>query len=63
MKQICKKLPNSEAVLGTADVYGQRYTVDIPITGPNGNTVNIRTAWIIRPGSDIAELITLYVNN
>ena len=63
MKQIYKKLPNSEAVLGTADVYGQRYTVDIPITGPNGNTVNVRTAWIIRPGSDIAELITLYVNN
>ncbi|NDO32806.1 hypothetical protein FMM82_35040 [[Clostridium] clostridioforme] len=63
MKQIYEKLPNSEAVLGKLDVYGQRYTVDIPITGPNGNTVNVRTGWIVKPNSDIPELTTLFVND
>ncbi len=61
MKQIYEKLPNGEAVLGTLDVHGQRYSVDIPITGPNGNTVNVRTSWIIRPDSDVPELTSLYV--
>ena len=32
MRQIYDKLPNSEAVLGKLDEYGQRYTVDMPIT-------------------------------
>lgn len=61
MRQIYKKLPSSEAVLGKLDEYGQRYTVDIPITGPNGNTVNVRTGWIIKTGSDIPELTTIFV--
>ncbi|MBQ7780897.1 MAG: hypothetical protein IJ405_02620 [Lachnospiraceae bacterium] len=63
MRQIYEKLPNSEAVLGQLDEYGQRYTVDIPITGPNGNTVNVRTGWIIKTGSDIPELTTLFVKD
>ena len=63
MRQIYEKLPNSEAVLGQLDEYGQRYTVDIPITGPNGNTVNVRTGWIIKTGSDIPELTTLFVED
>ena len=48
MKQIYDKLPSSKAVLGKLDQYGQRYTVDIPIIGSNGNTVNVRTGWIIK---------------
>ena len=56
MGQIYEKLPSSEAVLGKLDEYGQRYTVDIPITGPNSSTVNVRTGWIIKTGSDIPEL-------
>ena len=63
MRQIYEKLPSSEAVLGKLDEYGQRYTVDIPITGPNGNTVNVRTGWIIKTGSDIPELTTIYVKD
>ena len=63
MRQIYEKLPNSEAVLGTLDEYGQRYTVDILISGPNGNTVNVRTGWIIKTGSDVPELTTLFVND
>lgn len=63
MRQIYEKLPNSEAVLGKLDEYGQRYTVDILISGPNGNTVNVRTGWIIKTGSDVPELTTLFVND
>lgn len=63
MRQIYEKLPNSDAVLGTLDEYGQRYTVDILISGPNGNIVNVRTGWIIKTGSDVPELTTLFVNN
>lgn len=63
MKQIYEKLPSSEAVLGKLDEYGQRCTVDIPITGPNGNTVNVRTGWIIKNGSDVPELTTIYVKD
>ena len=63
MRQVYEKLPGSEAVLGKVDQYGQRYTVDMLITGPNGNTVNVRTGWIIKTGSDIPELTTIYVNN
>ncbi len=63
IRQIYEKLPNSEAVLGQLDEYGQRYTVVIPITGSNGNTVNVRTGWIIKTGSDIPELTTLFVKD
>lgn len=63
MRQIYEKLPSSEAVLGKLDEYGQRYTVDIPITGPNGNTVNVRTGWIIKTGSYIPELTTIFVKD
>lgn len=63
MKQIYEKLPSSEAVLGKLDEYGQRYTVDIPITGPNRNAENVRTGWIIKNGSDVPELTTIYVKD
>jgi len=63
MQQIYAQLPNSEAVLGKLDEYGQRYTVDMLITGPNGKTATVRTGWIIKEGSDIPELATLWVND
>ena len=63
MKQIYDKLPSSKAVLGKLDQYGQRYTVDIPITGSNGNTVNVRTGWIIKIDLNIPELTTIFVKD
>ena len=63
MEQVYSKLPKYEAVIGVIDEYGQRFTVDIPITGPNRNTVNVRTGWIIREGTDIPTLTTIYVKN
>ena len=63
IKQIYNKLPSSEATLGELDQYGQRYTVDMLITGPNGNAVNVRTGWIIKVGSNAPELTTIFVKD
>lgn len=61
MQQIQSKLPTSNAILGTADKYGQRFTVDITITGPNGKTAIVRTGWILEPGSDVPRMTTIFV--
>ena len=61
MNQVYEKLPNSEAVLGKVDQYGQRYTVDMQITGPNANTAIVRTGWILKTGSTTPEMTTIYV--
>ena len=61
INQIYEKLPQCEAKIGVLDIYGQRFTVDIPIIGPNGNTAIVRTGWIIRPNSMTPELTTLFV--
>lgn len=47
--------------MGKSDAYGQRYTVDISITGPNSKTIYVRTGWIIEAGSVIPKLTTLFV--
>ena len=54
-------LPNCEAVFRLEDEHGKRYRVTMRITGPNGRTANVLTAWIIRPGTDRPDLITVYV--
>ena len=61
IEQIQSKLPKSEAVVGNLDKYGQRFTVDIPITGPNGRTAIVRTGWILEHGSDVPRMTTLFV--
>jgi len=61
MQQIQVKLPTSKAVLGVADKYGQRFTVDITVTGPNGKTAIVRTGWILEPGSEVPRMTTIYV--
>lgn len=49
------------AVMGKVDQFGQRFTVDMPITGPNGNTVMVRTGWVLDPGATVPRLATAYV--
>ena len=61
MQQIYEKLPGGRATLGKLDECGQRYTVDISITGPNGNTVEVRTGWIIKKASDTVSYTHLDV--
>ncbi|WP_329018154.1 hypothetical protein OG271_14055 [Micromonospora rifamycinica] len=45
-------------VAGKSDQYGQRWSVDVPVTGPAG-TMTVRTAWIVEPGSDQPRLTTI----
>ena len=61
LAQVKQKLPSSNSVLGKSDQFGQRYTVDMQITGPNGNTATVRTGWIIKPDSTTPEMTTIYV--
>ncbi|WP_079707596.1 DUF6883 domain-containing protein [Paraliobacillus ryukyuensis] len=61
MQQIQKSLANTSATLGKADQYGQRYTVDMLIKAANGKTATVRTGWIIKSGSNIPEMTTLFV--
>lgn len=49
------------ATPGKCDEHGQRYTVDIPMTGPIGQTATVRTGWIIDSGQSIPRLATIYV--
>ncbi|WP_370694299.1 DUF6883 domain-containing protein [Pseudomonas sp. FP2338] len=51
------------AKLGAADKFGQRITIDMPMTGPNGNTATVRTGWIFDPGSSTPNMTTLYVKS
>jgi hypothetical protein len=51
----------AEAVLKQADEHGQRYQVDIEVSGVAGQQAIVRTGWIVEPGSAVARLVTLYV--
>lgn len=57
---IIEQLPYYAAVLYRKDLYGQRYNVTMPITGPNGNTADVRTAWIIETGQVIPRYVTAF---
>ena len=59
--RILEELPYEEATIGREDEFGKRYNVKVAITGPNGNTAVVLTAWIIRPGTDFPSLTTAYV--
>ena len=53
---------DAEAILQKTDIHGQRYRVDLKITGVQlGQQETVRTAWIIEPNKNVARLITLYV--
>lgn len=45
-------------ILGRPDQYGQRWTIDVPLTGPSG-TIVVRTAWIVDVGSTSPRLVTI----
>jgi hypothetical protein len=60
-QRILEELPYHEAVPRDEDEHGKRYTVVLPITGPNGVTANVLTGWIVEPGSDYPRLSTARV--
>jgi len=52
---------SQEVVKGEIDRFGQRYILDVEMTGPTGQRAMLRSAWIIRNGEDFPRLTTCYV--
>ena len=42
------------------DQYGQRYVLDVPMSGPAGSAV-VRSAWIVRSGEDVLRFLSCFV--
>lgn len=59
-RQIRQQLPHCEASKGRADKHGQRYAVDVQLTGPIGKAI-VRTAWIVETEGLPPRLVSLYV--
>ncbi|NJL90623.1 MAG: hypothetical protein HC916_13175 [Coleofasciculaceae cyanobacterium SM2_1_6] len=57
---ILEAILNYEATPSLLDEYGQRYTVDFPVTR-NQNTATVRTTWIIRPTENFPRLTSCYI--
>jgi hypothetical protein len=51
---------SEKAVAGESDEYGQRYDLDVEITGSDGSGV-VRSTWLLRPDGRPPHLITCYV--
>jgi len=45
-RQIMEHLADSPAARGSVDRHGERFTVRVPVTGPNGRTVDVTCGWI-----------------
>ncbi|MDG9674585.1 WXG100 family type VII secretion target [Micromonospora sp. DH14] len=58
MRQIREGVVAGTPLLGKADEFGQRWNVDLPLTGPSG-TVIVRTAWILENGSSSPRMVTI----
>jgi hypothetical protein len=61
LTQIQDGVLDGEAMPKLANQHGQRYQVDLAVSGGVGQRAVVRTGWIVEPGSTVARLITLYV--
>jgi uncharacterized protein YukE len=57
-QQIREGVRSGTPILGKADQHGQRWAVDVLLTGPSG-TITVRTAWIVEPGSAAPRMVTI----
>ncbi|WP_164842583.1 DUF6883 domain-containing protein [Actinoplanes solisilvae] len=57
-RQIRDGVISGTPIEGRADQYGQRWAVDVPLTGPEGSII-VRTAWIVDTGSATPRLVTI----
>ena len=51
---------SGQAVPGSTDEYGQRFTVDFEVSTAVG-IATVRSAWIVRAGEDFPRLTTCYL--
>ncbi|MBM2622952.1 hypothetical protein JIG36_46380 [Actinoplanes sp. LDG1-06] len=57
-QQIRDGIAQGTPILAKPDEYGQRWGVNVPLTGPRG-TIIVRTAWIVDVGSTTPRLVTI----
>ncbi|HYN94885.1 MAG TPA: WXG100 family type VII secretion target [Pilimelia sp.] len=57
-RQISEAIPGGTPIRGRADEYGQRWSVDVDLTGPSG-TITVRTGWIVEEGSAVPRMTTI----
>lgn len=55
--QLLAGLKGCKATSALLDTHGQRWEVDVPVTGPAGSGT-VRTGWIVRPGDDAPQLVS-----
>ena len=51
---------NNETIEGISDAYGQRYMIDLEMTGPGGQAT-VRSAWIVRVDEEFSRFVSCYV--
>lgn len=61
MRQIEDNAFDGEAVLKRIDQHGNHYSVDMVVSGVQGQSATIRTGWLVPIDSNEAWLTTLYV--
>lgn len=62
IKQIYDKLPEYEAKEKPDNGWGKRYEVKMDLTGPNGKTAKVLTAWIEDKDTGEMRLTSAYVD-
>jgi hypothetical protein len=58
MSQIQQGVTENPPIPGKVDQWGERFTVEIPVTGPTG-AGTVTTGWIYKPGETTPSLTTL----
>ncbi|MET8359197.1 DUF6883 domain-containing protein [Micromonospora sp. NPDC005171] len=58
LQQIREGVLAGKPLLGKADEFGQRWNVDLPLTGPDG-TIIVRTAWILKNEASAPRMVTI----
>ncbi len=54
-------IAQTEAVVESNEtIYGRKFVVDGWLKTPNGETIHLRTVWIIETGDDIPRLVTTH---
>jgi len=51
---------SENALVASRTIWGDRYEIVAPITGPVGDTVLFRSVWQIDLGTEVPRLITMY---
>ena len=59
-KDLRKQILSLEAMLTEQTRYGQTYEIADRLTGPNGETIAVRTIWMTETVTDITKSITMF---